>query len=57
MFVAVKNETYFDFMFAFIVCIIVWDKIIKGGFNAEGRGEFSQLPKMSAEKTFLGFKI
>ena len=28
----------------------------KGGFMSEGRGGFSQLPKMSAEKTFLGFK-
>ena len=28
----------------------------KGGFKSEGRGEFSQLPKMSAEKTILGFK-
>ena len=28
----------------------------KGGFKSEGRGEFSQLPKMSAEKTYLGFR-
>ena len=28
----------------------------KGGFKSEGRGGFSQLPKMSAEKTILGFK-
>ena len=28
----------------------------KGGFKSEGRGGFFQLPKMSAEKTFLGFK-
>ena len=28
----------------------------KGGFKSEGRGGFSQLPKMSAKKTFLGFK-
>ena len=27
----------------------------KGGFKSEGRGGFSQLPKMSAKKTFLGF--
>ena len=25
-------------------------------FKSEGRGGFSQLPKMSAEKTILGFK-
>ena len=30
--------------------------LIKGGFKSEGRGGFSQLPKMSAEKTILGFK-
>ena len=29
---------------------------IKGGFNSEGRGVVSQLPKMSAEKTILGLK-
>ena len=29
---------------------------IKGGFMSEGSGGFSQLPKMSAEKNFLGFK-
>ena len=28
----------------------------KGGFMSEGRDGFSQLPKMSAEKTILGFK-
>ena len=28
----------------------------KGGFKSEGRGGFSQLPKMSAEKTYLGFR-
>ena len=28
----------------------------KGGFKSEGRGGFSQLPKMSAEKTILGLK-
>ena len=28
----------------------------KGDFKSEGRGGFSQLPKMSAEKTYLGFK-
>ena len=27
-----------------------------GGFKSEGRGGFSELPKMSAEKTILGFK-
>ena len=30
--------------------------VTKGGFKSEGRGGFSQLPKMSAEKTILGFK-
>ena len=34
----------------------VWMVETKGGFKSEGRGEFSQLPKMSAEKTILGFK-
>ena len=29
---------------------------IKGGFKSEGRGGFSQLPKMSADKTIPGFK-
>ena len=28
----------------------------KGGFRSEGRGGFSQLPKTSAEKTYLGFR-
>ena len=28
----------------------------KGGFKSEGRGGFSQLPKMSAQKAILGFK-
>ena len=32
---------------------IVYFARTKGGFKSEGRGEFSQLPKMSAEKTFL----
>ena len=30
--------------------------VTKGGFKSEGRGGFSQLPKMSAEKTYLGFR-
>ena len=30
--------------------------LAKGGFKSEGRGGFSQLPKMSAEKTILRFK-
>ena len=30
--------------------------VTKGGFKSEGRGGFSQLPKMSAEKTILGFR-
>ena len=30
--------------------------LCKGGFKSEGRGGFSQLPKMSAEKTILGLK-
>ena len=41
----------------------MWDTLIeniqdalKGGFKSEGRGGFSQLPKMSAERTILGFK-
>ena len=29
--------------------------VAKDGFKWEGRGGFSQLPKMSAEKTILGF--
>ena len=29
---------------------------VKGGFKSEGRGGFSQLPKMSAKKTILGFR-
>ena len=29
---------------------------VKGGFKSEGRGGFSQLPKMCAEKTILGFR-
>ena len=28
----------------------------KGGFKSEGRGGFSQLPKMSAKKTYLRFR-
>ena len=28
----------------------------KGGFKSEGRSGFSQLPKMSTEKTILGFR-
>ena len=29
---------------------------IKGGFKSKGRGGFFQFPKMSAEKTILGFR-
>ena len=28
----------------------------RGGFKSEGRGGFSQLPEMSAEKIILGFR-
>ena len=38
------------------ILLTLFHMVIKGGFRSEGRGGFSQLPKMSPEKTILGFR-
>ena len=45
-----------DWLTAQDVYYILYTVDFKGGFKSEGRGGFSKLPKMSAEKTILEFK-
>jgi hypothetical protein len=47
-----------NYFFAIDITLVLALKFLvsKAGFKSESRGGFSQLPKMSAEKTILEFR-